>query len=182
MTTDIHTHHYRPQDDCLQVLNIRLRPDSDIRDFPPPADNLLLSAGIHPWDTGLFTDKKAAEKILCKILSNERIAYIGEAGLDKLKGDTLQHQMELFRLQLSIADRLHKPVIIHCVKAMQEILAQKDDYKEIPEWIIHGFRGKATQARQWLEHGFSLSFGLHHDPKAYSLCPGDRRYTETDDL
>ena len=181
MTIDIHTHHYRPDSPQVQVLNLRLPPDFSAALMPPPADNLRLSAGIHPWDAALFSPSPQLRGRLMTLCRDERIVYVGEIGLDKSCRASLPAQMELFRLQLSVADELKKPVILHCVRAMQEIIALKADYPSVPEWIVHGFRGHALQARQWLSKGFHLSFGVRYDPEAFAVCPPACRYRETDE-
>lgn len=52
-----------------------------------------------------------------------------------------------------------KPLVIHLVKAVDELLKVKRDLRPSNPWIIHGFRGKAALAEEYLKHGFYLSFG-----------------------
>ena len=80
-----------------------------------------------------------------------------------------------------LAADLRKPLILHVVKAMDEVLALHRRFSsQIPTWIIHGFRGNAQQAQQYLRHGFHLSFGPHHHPAALQATPPHRRFFETD--
>ncbi len=203
MKLDMHTHLYRPEEDCMQVLNLRLRPE-ELKQMagcsstsealeclhtdqgeavPKEAPNLLLSAGIHPWDADCFPiPPDNLTKVLELVFSHPRIKYIGEIGLDKHSAADWQRQMEVFRLQLSLAKRLKKPVIIHCVKAMEQVLAAKTEFPGIPQWIIHGFRGNAVQARQWTDHGFWLSFGKNANMQALEACLGNACFETDDDL
>ena len=75
---------------------------------------------------------------------------------------------------------IHKPLIIHQVKALQEILYLKKKFHPAQPWLIHGFRGKPELAQQLLATGIDLSFGVHYNEEAYALCPKERRFRETD--
>ena len=73
------------------------------------------------------------------------------------------------------------PVIIHCVKAWDELLAIKKDFPETLPCIIHGFRGKPQLAESLLSKGFYLSFGFRFHPQSLTLCPSDRLFFESDE-
>ena len=153
--------------------------------------NVYFSVGIHPWkaasvearslldDSGAFT--QASFEAFRSLLQHPRVVLMGEIGLDKLCDAPYEQQLILFQQQLRLAAALRKPVILHVVKAMDDVLAlHKRFASDIPVWIIHGFRGNAQQAQQYLRHGFHLSFGPHHQAAALNACPPDRRFFETD--
>ena len=52
----------------------------------------------------------------------------------------------------------------------------------LPPWIVHGFRGGPALARQLLDAGFDLSFGLRYNKESFDITPTERRYRETDAL
>ena len=49
-------------------------------------------------------------------------------------------------------------MIIHCVRAWDEVLAVHKKLRPKMKWMIHGFRGQARLANQLLSKGMYLSF------------------------
>lgn len=205
---NIHTHQVDFQCDDYQVLSLealdflssgeasqissRTQPllsfEAFVARFP---SNVYVSIGLHPWkaalaethhlfdDSGAFT--QTASEALRSLLQHPRVVLMGEMGLDKLCDAPFDKQLLLFEQQLMLAADLKKPVILHVVKAMDEVLALHRRFSsQIPAWIIHGFRGNAQQAQQYLRHGFYLSFGPRHNPAAFQATPPSRRFFETD--
>lgn len=80
------------------------------------------SCGIHPWYS---EDSETQMAYLTEITSNPRIVAIGETGLDKLKGPSFEVQTPVFKKHIELSEKLGKPVIIHCVKAWEELLKVK---------------------------------------------------------
>ncbi len=137
------------------------------------------SVGIHPWDTSEPLRLRTLVE-LCRQAALPQVVAIGECGYDRLRGGDMSRQRAVFELQARLAERLGKPLIIHCVKAFDELLASRRRLRPRQEWIIHGFRGKPEQARQLLAAGFSLSLGLKYNPDTEKIIPGGRLYRETD--
>lgn len=139
----------------------------------------MYSVGVHPW---WMVDYEAEE--LLRGLSfwgaHPQVVRIGECGLDKLKGPSLEAQEQVFLLHVAHSEQLGKPLTIHCVKAFERLLALRKQLHSTQRWAIHGFRGKPEQAQQLLAAGFDLSFGEHYNEAAYALCPPNRRFRETD--
>ena len=90
-------------------------------------------------------------------------------------------QVEVFRRQACLAEEVGKPLVIHLVKAVDELLKVKRDLRPSNPWIIHGFRGKAALAEEYLKHGFYLSFGEKYQKAALCRIPADRLFIETDE-
>ena len=103
----------------------------------------------HPWD--------AAQPLFP--IGPAGFSAIGEIGLDKAKGPAFDLQKRRFEEMLLIAEREQKSVIIHCVRAWDELLEFR---KRFPNrnWLIHGFRGSPQLAEQLRKQGFFLSLGL----------------------
>lgn len=117
----------------------------------------LYSFGIHPWKID-----KNANVILQEmdtISRNRRCIAIGECGLDKLIDTDFELQQKIFCEQIQIANEVQKPLIVHCVKAFNELNAclKKMDNK-VPV-IIHGFNNNKNIADEFLKQGYLLSFG-----------------------
>lgn len=149
----------------------------DIHTHNPREDVLSPTmAGVHPWDAerGVISPDFEA----CDI--------IGECGLDYACKVDRELQKELFRWHLDAADRLHKPVVLHVVRAMDDALRILDSYKTIKGIVFHGFIGSKEQAAECLKRGYYLSFGERslRSPKsigALRITPLSQLFCETDD-
>ncbi|MGL5636065.1 MAG: TatD family hydrolase [Bacteroidales bacterium] len=175
MFIDIHTHHADNKPNILEVIQ------SDPREFRMTADKLY-SLGVHPWETEDPVACKASMHTLQKLISNGLIPFaIGECGLDKLRGGAMVLQMSIFEKQIQISEELKIPIIIHCVKAWDELIRVYRIYKPKQPWIIHGFRGKPQLAEQLLTcPNLFLSFGLLYNVETWLSVPLDRVFLETD--
>lgn len=165
---DIHRH--LPADNTESAV-VNLTPGT------MPGNEGWYSAGIHPWQADSAGDYMSW---LGQVALLPNVLAIGECGLDKLRGPSLDIQLPVFTTQIELSERVGKPLIIHNVKCTDQLIALRRKFKPRQEWIIHGFRGGPEQARQLLAHGFSLSFGKHYNRAAFDLTPADRRYSETD--
>lgn len=119
--------------------------------------------------------------VLSSLAGHPQVLAIGEAGLDKLADAPMAVQMEVFEYQARLSVELDKPLVIHLVKAMSELLKLKQQIKPANPWIIHGFRGKPALAEECLRHGFYLSFGEKYQEEALRITPADRLFLETDE-
>lgn len=137
------------------------------------------SAGIHPWDT----DEMPPDEVFGRLramAADPRVAAIGEAGLDALRGGTSDIQEEVFRRQAAIADETGKFMVIHCVRRFGRLMELKREINPAVPWIIHGFRGKRELARQLLDAGFGISIGSADPHGIKDAFPDTVFYSETD--
>ena len=138
------------------------------------------SIGIHPW---YLTEENAETQwhTLQEQISDPSVIAIGEGGLDKLKGPSMDIQMKLLKQQALLSEEKRLPLILHCVKAFNELILLKKEIKPSQAWIIHGFRGKEALATDCLRHGFYLSFGEHFQEDALRTVPLEKLFIETDE-
>lgn len=169
---DVHTH--TPATDA--VFNLNLRQLSALTYDNPKQ---LLSVGIHPW--WITEQWQEHFKDVQRWSTSEQVQWIGETGLDKLKGPSLSLQIEVFKAHIQLSEQVKKPLLIHCVKAVDELLAIKRKMNPNQTWIFHGFRGKPQQLQQLLKAGFLISFGAQFNPASLQACPLSKRLIETDD-
>ena len=178
MMLDFHTHHENAQPGTAVVnLPVHLLSDPDMFS---PAEGGLYSVGIHPWWIDGTYDEESLWKGVETLAVHPQVVAIGECGLDRLKGD-FDRQMIFFEKHARLAETLGKPLIIHCVKAFDDIIAARKRLGPTVQWTIHGFRGKPQQAEQLFRAGFALSFGIKANPVTVRLVPKERRLFETDD-
>ena len=162
-----------------------VHPESEILAQSPdlfPSDKLPVytSIGIHPW---FLTEENADSqwKALQKQVSHPSVLAIGEGGLDKLKGPDMELQVKILKQQVALSEEKSLPLIIHCVKAFNELIQLKKELRPHQPWIIHGFRGKEALAIDCIRHGFYLSYGEHFQENALKATPQEKLFIETDE-
>lgn len=144
------------------------------------AHPIYISVGIHPW---YLTEANFSEqwRWLTESVRSERVVAIGEAGLDKAVEVPFELQLSAFRRVIGVADEYGFPLIIHAVKASNEILELKKKLRPRNPWIIHGFRGKKELAQAYLRNGIYLSYGARYQEEALRSTPLDYLFLETDE-
>lgn len=137
------------------------------------------SCGVHPWNA---EDSDSQLRILEEIIVEPNVVAIGEAGLDKLRGAEMSVQIDVFRKQIELAMDVNKPLIIHCVKAWDELIRLYKEYEgsNIP-WIIHGYRGNPQQTQQLSRVGFKFSIGERFNVDSLKEIPLTDIFCETDE-
>lgn len=176
---DFHTHSMRHADreDVVEIVSVHLGKDKKQRKY--------FTVGLHPWWTEQVVSPEQRVR-LEELLSDPHCLAMGEMGLDKLKGPAMEVQMDILRSQLVIADELDKPVIIHCVRATDQLTRIKKEFPGIRKWCIHGYGRHATLAKQLTDQGFYLSLMPGLPPAKYAslfeVLPHDRLFLETDSM
>lgn len=170
---DIHTHHH-PETTGTSI--IQLTPGN----FKPQPGNYY-SVGLHPWS--IDNDWPTQMAKLGVMALHPQVVMIGEAGMDKKNSHApLEQQIEVFRQHVRLSELVHKPLIIHCVKAVDELLALRKETRATLPWVLHGFRGGAEQAQQLYRAGISVSIGEHYNEQLVQTLPTDNLLLESDDL
>lgn len=176
---DIHTHSRRHVAD-IEVQNIA------IQDFPEELSDGLYSVGFHPWDIPRF-DERDMINLLHDISDNEQIIAIGECGLDRVVAGDMEVQERVFLKQAGLAEIRRKPLVIHCVRAYNDIIRLHKELRPRQAWILHGYAGNVETTAQLLHYNMYFSFGaslFDEKQKAGSslkLIPRSRIFFETDE-
>jgi len=121
------------------------------------SDFILPFIGVHPEKAqdGVESTFKLIDE------NNETISGIGEIGLDHTytnSDEEFQKQEEVFKTQLSYAEKFGKPVSIHSRKTLDQILEILPSYK-IPTVLLHWFDGSKKQLQQAMDLDCYVSFG-----------------------
>lgn len=177
---DIHTHGGVPETGIFFIENLMAHEGVS----PGKVQGAAFSFGIHPW----FLNENNHKQLISSVIEsagNPNLIAIGEAGFDKLRGPSLELQRKVFEEQIVISEEIKRPVIIHCVKAWDELLPEHKKLKPEMPWLIHGFRGNVELATQLLSKGMYLSFWFDFifRPESKHLLislPKDRVFLETD--
>ena len=145
--------------------------------------------GLHPEEVRAdWRDQLAAIKL--SIVNCQLSIGIGEIGLDYYwSREFEQEQLLAFEQQVRWAVELQLPLMIHCRKAQNELVAILKRYaNDLPGGVFHCFTGNEQEARQLLEFdrfvlgiGGVLTFKKSHLPETLAAAvPLDRIVLETD--
>ena len=105
---DAHTHRLVTDDEVVSLVNIENRSDLPLRD-----ERHVLSYGIHPW----YADKEPDEEVL------DTVSVIGEIGLDKVKGPSMERQKQVFKRQL-------------VARSVQHLVRDRADHATSFSWLL----------------------------------------------
>ena len=177
---DLHTHKAAKQNGVQSIQSLSLT--SDI--FLAMPKTKPISIGLHPW-YATVENLELQMKYLEVLANQPNVKLIGECGLDKLKGTQIEQQIIILEAQIKLAEKLKKPLILHCVKAFAELIEIKERLKVTVPMIIHGFNKNEELGKQLIAKGFLLSFGaasLKENSGASKLIKQyDDFFLETDD-
>lgn len=136
---------------------------------------IYYAVGIHPWwiekilpDSLLNNSSSQHSEMLIDDdwrrdlhtqVSAKNCVAIGECGLDGTITTPMVQQQQLFELHLQLAQELTKPLIIHSVKAHNDVFALLKKYRPRAGGVIHAFSGSLQQAQAYWQLGFYLGVG-----------------------
>ena len=138
-------------------------------------DNVWATLGVHPHDAKDWDDHTEAE--FTRMAESDQVVAIGEIGLDFYRNlSPHPDQYRAFEAQLTLADTLNLPVVIHSRDAHEETYEilkdwsqsqsppaprgemSRRDRRERPLGVIHCFSGDADLAHRYHDLGFLISF------------------------
>ena len=145
---------------------------------------LYAAVGSHPDDADHVDGALLARyRALC---ASPRVRAIGEIGLDYHYEDVPRTQQRVaFEKQLSLAEELDLPVIVHDREAHADMYELLRKYR--PRGVLHCYSGSAEMARQYLTMGcyFSIAGPVTYKnakkaPEIIAAIPLDHMCIETD--
>lgn len=179
---DIHTHSERDEPHTIAVKN--LNPGDE---FAPFEGRNFYSVGLHPWN---IKDNEENNEMLVMVedaLEFDHVCFIGECGLDKIAETDFYEQKRVFHAQAFMAEEYKRPLIIHCVKAYNEVLELYNKMHPEMPWILHGYNGNVQTTLQMAKRRVFFSFGrdlFRENSKAidsFKTLPMERIFFETDE-
>ncbi len=162
------------------------------------------TVGVHPHDAKDWNDETAQS--FRRLAELDQVVAIGEIGLDFYRNlSPHPDQYRAFEAQLSLADELRLPVVIHSRDAHEKTFSllkewaqshappagraemSRRDRGAFPVGVIHCFSGDAELALRYVELGFMISFAgpvtypKNHDLReAAATVPLESIVVETD--
>lgn len=177
MFINIHSHQPpRVNERCIQNV---------YRNFAQVAEPGFYSIGLHPWY--ITTETRNTElNLLEQWCGHGQVLAIGECGLDKICTTNFSLQHDVFIEQLHLANKIGKPLILHCVKAYEEILQLLNSQPVHVPVIFHGFsRQSIPLAQKITGKGYYISVGkalqLAKMQLLLKALPIQNIFLETDD-
>jgi TatD DNase family protein len=156
-------------------------------DLTEKYDNLYAAVGIHPHDAKDVTAEDLTE--LENLARHQKVVAVGETGLDFHYNFSDQaSQKEVFKNHLTLAAKLHLPVIVHSREAFDDTMQILEQWGNgIKRIVFHCFTGTADQAEAILDKGWYISFtgvvtfkNARDVREAAKLVPLNRLMLETD--
>lgn len=141
------------------------------------------TCGLHPHEAAEWP----GQRDVIEELAPEACA-IGETGLDFYRElSPREAQEDAFRDQISLAEELAKPIIVHCRDAFSDVHRIIEDTGVGPRTVLHCWTGGTRWTKRFLELEVTFSFA---GPIAFEtgetirlgaeLVPPDRALVETD--
>ena len=152
---------------------------------------VFAALGFHPHNAAKMSDGDLER--LAELAQHSKVVAIGETGLDFYRNlSPREEQIEAFKRQLELAQRLKLPVIIHCRNAHEQVLSILEEWAGCSEpasqplGVLHCFSGDIGLAQKYIEMGFLLSiagpitYSSSHALEIALNMPLERLLIETD--
>lgn len=116
--------------------------------------HVFVTLGIHPESVSTYMEEDL--DFIEKHILDDKVVAIGEIGLDyHYDKSTRDKQILLFKKQLDLAKKYHKPVVIHSREATEDMIQILKEYPEV-KGVIHAFSGSLETARIFIKMGYKL--------------------------
>ena len=154
-------------------------------------EKMYAAVGVHPeeLESEGMSYLEQIEKIraLAQNREENKIVAIGEIGLDYYwRQDNKTEQMDCFERQLSLAEELSLPVIIHDREAHGDCFETVLRYSNV-RGVFHSYSGSAEMAKELVKRGWYISFSgvvsfknAAKIKEVAAVVPDDRILIETD--
>ncbi|MEI7904811.1 MAG: TatD family hydrolase [Candidatus Firestonebacteria bacterium] len=122
-------------------------------------ENVSAVIGIHPHNASSADTKAIAE--IEKLLNNEKVAGIGETGLDyHYDLSPRPVQQEVMRKFIRLAVKKALPLVLHCREAEEDcIKILREEHAQEAGGVLHCFNGSRGMLKAALELGFYIAVG-----------------------
>ena len=198
MLYDTHCHLYKEYYDDIESIIIKAK-DNGVEKYISDATNIdtcyemlelakmypdiYITLGIHP--ECVEDSFPELEKLVKENLNNDKFVAIGEIGLDyHYDGYEREEQIDLLEKQLTLAEEINKPVVIHCRDAYEDMIEILKKHK--CRGVIHCFDGTLEQYKEYEKLGYyigvdgNVTFKNSTTRDVIKEVPIDRILLETD--
>ena len=150
--------------------------------------NVFCMAAAHPHNADRYTPD--IESGILQFMAAAGAVGVGEAGLDFFYNlSTPENQIRVFKRQISIAQELRLPLVIHSREAEPLVLQTLEEAKFDRPVVFHCYTGNMEDAEEILKRGYYISISgivtfkqkkTDYLREVAKIIPLDRLFTETD--
>lgn len=116
------------------------------------------AAGVHPHDAAAYGPELDAE--VRAALEHPRVVAVGEIGLDFYRDISPREvQTDVFRKMIALSRERHKPIVIHCRDAFNEVIETLLSEGGTYHGIFHAFSAGEAEALSIFQLGFHVGIG-----------------------
>ena len=170
MLVDTHCHIFREYyddiDDVIKraidndvgmiiVNGFNMKSNKEVLQLIKKYDIVYGALGIQPEELDDYSEENL--NFIENHIMDDKVVAVGEIGLDYHYDIDKEKQKELFKRQLEIAEKYHKPVIVHSRECIQ------DTYNILKMFringIMHCYSGSVEMAKEFNKIGFLLGIG-----------------------
>ncbi len=144
--------------EAFVVPGVTLKQSEQLADFAASTPGVMAAAGLHPYFMAEHGDGDLAVLSDWARENRETLVAIGECGLDR-SIDKIERQTVLFEGQITLANELALPLIVHH-RQSHDLISRS--FKRCPPkfgGVIHAFSGSLQQADYYIGLGFKLGVG-----------------------
>ena len=179
------------EDGVSKFINIgtSIKDNKDTIEVAEKYESVYATVAIYPHEHRKGNIDELINQLEKQATSSKRVVAIGECGIDVSEWKNqrpLEQQIELFKLQVRLSQKLNLPLVIHNRNSDDVILELLDRYKDI-RGVVHCFDSTCEVAQKFLDLGLYISFSglITYELKSYLLetvknAPPDRYLIETD--
>ena len=146
------------KNNVCEFVNVSSHPQDwqKVLDLAANYSSVIPAIGVHPWYINNLSAEWASK--LENLLKNNSYLWLGECGVDRLKNKDMSKQLEILKIEINLAQKYQRPLIIHAVKSdaflqpLLPLLPQKT--------IFHSFTGSAEWGMELQKHGFYLGLNF----------------------
>ncbi len=145
------------------IINVGTSPETSRAAIEMAArhDGMYTALGIHPSDSRFLTgpineELRDIEELIRS--ADSKCVALGEIGLDYHYPDTdKEKQMQYFKEQMKLAERLDIPVVIHDRDAHGDVMDVIREFSGV-RGVLHSFSGSPEMAEELVRLGYMISF------------------------
>ena len=144
----------------MVTIGIDLESSKIALEFASRFEGVYAAIGFHPHESKFLDEENLKELEKLAIAKKNKVVAIGETGLDYYwNHSTLPCQMEAFKKQINLAQKLNLPLIIHDRDAHQDTLKILAEEAKGLKILLHCFSGDLDMAKVCVDRGYFLGIG-----------------------
>ena len=169
---------------CIVTQGVNTTSNRLALDHSAEYKEVKAALGLYPSDLEKMPDKSIDKEIEFIRENKDKIAAVGEVGLDLKEAHDFEKQRRAFNDIIALAVEIDKPIIVHSRKAELECMEmlEKGKAKKV---VMHCFSGKLTLVKRIIENKWYLSIPgsilkSEHFQQLVRMTPIEHLLCETD--